>query len=587
MTTIVTRAGKGSPLTHTEVDTNFTNLNTAKLETAAIPLGTLGAPSISFLSYSTTGIYSPAGDELGVSMLGSDKIRIKSTGEIIINATASRTTLGITPRLQIEGSASSSQCSMSLTGAGAGSSLIPRLYLSKARSSVNAVVLEDDILGFILFNGGDGSSLVNAGFIKAEVDGTPSAGIVPGRLVFATVDTVGGSGERMIIKNNGNVSIDGTTFNVDAVNNRVGIGTTGPGGKLVISDGSTTFQFDPVGGTGNILRSLTSAGARDSLLFDGSQFVFANSATNYGRFDSSGRFLVGTSTSITALTKTIELHGAGDGASVPAYQIYAYPGTANTSAGHFDFFRSASSTLGANTLVGIDDRLGQTRFFGADGSTYIEAARIAAEVDGTPGASDMPGRLVFSTTPDNGSSPTERMRISANGTVTITVGGADPIVFGGTNATSIFRSGANGSGIHFTTNATIPTDETGALSDNTESFGTGTYRWSTIYAATGSINTSDLTTKQDVENLNLTELNVAIAIKSLIKKYRFKDAVIKKGSDARIHVGVIAQEVEQAFVAEGLDPRHYGMFCEDELEDGSKRLGIRYDELLAFVIAAL
>ena len=248
MTTIVTRTtvgsntGKGSPLTHTEVDTNFVNLNTAKLETAAIPLGTLGAPSISFLSYATTGIYSPAGNELGVSMLGSDKIRIKSTGEIIINATASRTTLGITPRLQIEGSASSSQCSMSLTGAGAGGTLFPRLHLSKARSSVNAIVLEDDILGFISFNGGDGSSLVNAGFIKAEVDGTPSAGIVPGRLVFATVDTAGGSGERMIIKNNGNVSIDGTTFNVDAVNNRVGIGTSSPGSKFDVNGSAVDFD---------------------------------------------------------------------------------------------------------------------------------------------------------------------------------------------------------------------------------------------------------------------------------------------------------------------------------------------------------
>jgi len=61
MTTIVTRAGKGSPLTHTEVDTNFTNLNTAKLETAAIPLGTLQAPSVSFLNDSDTGIFCPQG----------------------------------------------------------------------------------------------------------------------------------------------------------------------------------------------------------------------------------------------------------------------------------------------------------------------------------------------------------------------------------------------------------------------------------------------------------------------------------------------------------------------------------------------
>lgn len=32
MTTIVTRAGKGSPLTNNEMDTNLTNLNSAKLE---------------------------------------------------------------------------------------------------------------------------------------------------------------------------------------------------------------------------------------------------------------------------------------------------------------------------------------------------------------------------------------------------------------------------------------------------------------------------------------------------------------------------------------------------------------------------
>ena len=35
MSTIVTRAGKGAPLTHTEVDANFTNLNTDKLEVGA------------------------------------------------------------------------------------------------------------------------------------------------------------------------------------------------------------------------------------------------------------------------------------------------------------------------------------------------------------------------------------------------------------------------------------------------------------------------------------------------------------------------------------------------------------------------
>jgi hypothetical protein len=123
--------------------------------------------------------------------------------------------------------------------------------------------------------------------------------------------------------------------------------------------------------------------------------------------------------------------------------------------------------------------------------------------------------------------------------------------------------------------------------DNVRPLGSASFRWSELFAGTATINTSDETLKQDVEALSQAELLVATSIKSLIKKFRFKDAVAEKGANARIHVGVIAQEVEQAFLVEGLEPRHYGLFCEDTLEDGSKRLGIRYEELLAFVIAAL
>jgi hypothetical protein len=50
MSTIVTRAGKGSPLTHTEVDNNFTNLNTDKIQSgntvAALTITALTTPSV-------------------------------------------------------------------------------------------------------------------------------------------------------------------------------------------------------------------------------------------------------------------------------------------------------------------------------------------------------------------------------------------------------------------------------------------------------------------------------------------------------------------------------------------------------------
>lgn len=127
--------------------------------------------------------------------------------------------------------------------------------------------------------------------------------------------------------------------------------------------------------------------------------------------------------------------------------------------------------------------------------------------------------------------------------------------------------------------------------DNTYSVGTAALRYSVVYAATGTINTSDERYKQDVKDLSEAERQVAIAIKGLIKSFRFKDAVDKKGNKARIHFGVMAQQVAEAFKIVGLNPDDYALFCYDEWEatpdaEAGNRYGIRYDELLAFVIAA-
>jgi hypothetical protein len=84
-----------------------------------------------------------------------------------------------------------------------------------------------------------------------------------------------------------------------------------------------------------------------------------------------------------------------------------------------------SPTIGVSRRrTGLDsvingDSLGKLSYLGWDGSNYIEASRIASDVDGTPGVDDMPGRLVFSTTADGASTPTERMRITSVGNVGI------------------------------------------------------------------------------------------------------------------------------------------------------------------------
>jgi hypothetical protein len=128
--------------------------------------------------------------------------------------------------------------------------------------------------------------------------------------------------------------------------------------------------------------------------------------------------------------------------------------------------------------------------------------------------------------------------------------------------------------------------------DATCTLGSSVRRWTTVYATTGTINTSDGNQKQDIADLDEQEKRVAVRIKALIKKFRFKDAVAAKGEAARIHVGVIAQDVRDAFIAEGLDANRYAMFCSDTWTDEVTKmevtqLGVRYEELLAFVIAAM
>jgi hypothetical protein len=81
--------------------------------------------------------------------------------------------------------------------------------------------------------------------------------------------------------------------------------------------------------------------------------------------------------------------------------------------------KSRGTANGSYTVVASGDALGTWNFAGSDGTADVIAAAIRADVDGTPGANDMPGRLVFSTTADGASSPTERMRITQAGLVGI------------------------------------------------------------------------------------------------------------------------------------------------------------------------
>jgi len=138
----------------------------------------------------------------------------------------------------------------------------------------------------------------------------------------------------------------------------------------------------------------------------------------------------------------------------------------------------------------------------------------------------------------------------------------------------------------------VPCDTSGGDRDNGINFGSSGARWGTIFAATGTINTSDQNEKQDIAELSEAEQRVAVAAKGLLRKFRWKDSVAEKGDAARTHVGIMAQDLQAAFAAEGLDASDYAMWCSDtwtDKETGEEhtRLGVRYSELLAFIISAI
>jgi hypothetical protein len=138
--------------------------------------------------------------------------------------------------------------------------------------------------------------------------------------------------------------------------------------------------------------------------------------TERARIDSSGRLLVGTSSARanffnSTLSSAIQVEGNDTNRRISVVGgAEGYP--------YVILGRQKGST-GQNVSVSSADGLGAITFQGNDGSEFVEAATIEAYVDGTPGANDMPGRLVFSTTADGASSPTERMRITNDGKIGI------------------------------------------------------------------------------------------------------------------------------------------------------------------------
>jgi hypothetical protein len=131
-------------------------------------------------------------------------------------------------------------------------------------------------------------------------------------------------------------------------------------------------------------------------------------------------------------------------------------------------------------------------------------------------------------------------------------------------------------------------------SDNAQTLGSASRRWSTVFAGTGAINTSDAREKTQVHQLTADELSAAKQIAREFGTYQFLSAVQEKQDAARLHAGTTVQRVIQIMESFGLDAMRYAFICYDEWDsehdsDGNEtraagnRYSFRPDELMMFV----
>ena len=347
----------------------------------------------------------------------------------------------------------------------------------------------------------------------------------------------------------------------------VGVNTDSPGRQLTVSgkdsEGVIQITNNTSGGTaGNGFELLHFTSGETQLLNrENAAMRFDTNNTERLRIDSSGRTLINTSSSIATepdaqgYTPALQVVHAPSSASTNGVSINRFQ-AGNAFAPPLIFQKSRNDTIGSHTIVDDNDELGDISFAGSDGAAFRTAARINVDVDGTPGSSDMPGRIQFSTTAVGAATPTERLRVDSSGRMLI--GASSPVAGADTNTrvqisqdvgtnTSVLAventaSSGNLSCIRARLRNSAPDSIFSAfLSCDDSSAGSKAVIRSNGGLANYSANNANLSDRNTKKDITLAS-DTWNSIKNWeIVNFRYKE----QPDDADLNLGVIAQQIEE------------------------------------------
>ena len=310
--------------------------------------------------------------------------------------------------------------------------------LTDIRKSLSAEVNNLKVSGITTFTG---SVSIGGTLTYQDVTNIDSVGLITAR---AGVNVSGGQldvGSNIKLGNagvitatsldvSGDIDVDGHTNldNVSVAGVTTFTGAIDANNAIVISDdnalhfyGTSANDLDAIlrESSGNALLincrndailNIDSNGDSTSAHFAIAHGAATSSSTELLRVQEDGKVLINSTTS----------SGVGRQLQINATSSYSYSGISlgrfanDTSNSGLDFVKSRSATVGGSTIVQSGDSIGAIIFKCADGNDLLTpAAEIRADVDGTPGANDMPGRIRFSTTADGSNSLTELARMTS------------------------------------------------------------------------------------------------------------------------------------------------------------------------------